>query len=197
MPLEIELKMRLDDPGALEAKLRALGASCLGAVLEQNTYYDTAASDLRRAGHGLRLRIEHPTDGGPSRAIVTHKGPRAPGPLKTREETQVQVSESAAAGALLEALGYRPVLFFEKRRRRWRLDECNVEIDSLPHIDHYVEIEGPNEQAVLAARARIRMDQVPMVKKSYLGLLRDYLDSHGLLERCITFAGAKENGVVE
>jgi len=192
MPLEIELKMRLEYPEALEARLKALGANRRGPVMEQNTYYDTSAADLRRAGQGLRLRIEHPTEGGPPRAIVTHKGPRAPGPLKTRQETQVQVSDSGQAAELLEALGYRPVLFFEKRRRRWQLDDCSVEIDSLPYIEDYVEIEGPNEQAVLAARVRIEMDKVPLVKKSYLGLLREYLEKQGMSVTRVTFADAKQ-----
>lgn len=198
MPLEIELKMRLKYPEVLEAKLGSLGANFLGAVLERNTYYDTVGSDLRHADQGLRLRIEQPTDSGPSRVIVTHKGPRLPGPTKTRQETQVHVSDPGSAAELLEAIGYCRVLSFEKRRRRWQLEGCSIEIDCLPYLGDFVEIEGPDEQAILAARATIQMGEVPLIRKSYLGLLREYLDENGLAQTCVTFACAEgENGVLE
>ena len=191
MPVEIEVKMRLDAPDALEAELRSLGATCRGSVLEQNTYYDTPAADLRRGGQGLRLRIEQSIDGDQRQVIVTHKGPRAPGSVKSRQETQVHLCDAGNGRELLEALGYRPVLSFEKRRRRWQLDDCSVEIDTLPYLGNFAEIEGPDEPTILAVRRRIGMDEVPLIQKSYLGLLREHLKTHGISEAHVTFESAE------
>ena len=84
-----------------------------------------------------------------------------------------------AAQALLEALGYAPVLTFEKRRRRWQFEGCLVEIDTLPLIGSFVEIEGPSSQQVMDARRRLGLDGAPLIARSYLGLLKDHLEQRG------------------
>jgi len=179
MPVEIEAKMRLEDPAAFEASLPDLGATPKANLLERNTYFDTPDADLRRADAGLRMRVERDEDRGRTVVRFTHKGPRAAGPLKTRQENELVVADADAAQALLEALGYAPVLTFEKRRRRWQFEGCLVEIDTLPLIGSFVEIEGPSSQQVMDARRRLGLDGAPLIARSYLGLLKDHLEQRG------------------
>src|SRR5690242_2508846 len=124
MALEIEAKMRLDDPAVLETRLAAAGAQRGLLVLEENTFFDTPNRLLQTHDRGLRLRTETQVDGPYRRAVLTHKGPRQPGAVKSRSETEVSVSDPAAAADLLAALGFRPTLTFQKYRQRWELDGC-------------------------------------------------------------------------
>ena len=187
MSIEIEAKMRVNDLAELDTKLRTLQARRETDVLEHNTYYDTPEAGLRRAGQGLRLRLVRAIDGSNCEAVLTHKGPRDPGATKTRMETELSVAEPEKAADLLAALGYRPVLAFEKRRSSWRLGECRVDIDTLPHLGDFVEIEGPSETSVMAARHRLDMANVTLITKSYLGLLRTYLEQHGIQTKEVRF----------
>ena len=178
MPIEIEAKMRLHDPAALEATLRGLDAEFRADILEVNTFFDTPDNDLKAADEGLRVRVER-TDAG-EQALITHKGPRTHGRLKSRSETQLEVADARDAGELLQALGYHPALTFEKRRRRWSIDGCLVELDTLPHLGEFVEIEGPTDEAVQALRDKLGLADAPLVPTSYIAMLRSHLLEHHL-----------------
>lgn len=171
MGVEIEAKMRLQDAASLEARLTALGARRGPVIDEINRFFDTPDHALRRGGQGLRVRTEKHSDKPEPDTIITHKGPQSAGELKTRPETELGVTNAADAVKLLEALGYVCTLTFEKRRRRWFLDDCQVEMDSLPDLGDYVEIEGPSEQQVLALRKKLGMEREPLIRESYAALV--------------------------
>lgn len=181
MPIEIEAKMRLDDADAIESRLEALSAVFECELLESNTFYDTAENELRAGDEGLRVRRERRVGGG-EKVVITHKGPRTHGRLKSRSESQVVVGDADAADELLQALGYHPRIAFEKRRRRWRLDGCLVELDTLPYLGGFIEIEGPNDEAVESLRERLGLGERPLIPASYASLLRSYLVEHRLHE---------------
>lgn len=188
MPTEIEAKMRIGDPATVAALLREAGAAPLGEVLERNEFFDTAGNDLYRAGRGLRLRTSIDIAGGRRRSAITHKGPRQPGELKVREEIEVGVDDPDSARELLERLGLRRTLLFEKRRQSWRLDNCRVEIDELPHLGFFVEIEGPDEASIMEIRHRLMLAGSPLITKSYAHLVAEHLAATGQRAREMRFA---------
>ena len=178
MPLEIEAKMKLDDVAALEKRLTAAGAQHVVELLEVNTFFDTPRGKLKAGDEGLRIRLEKSTDGSHVEATITHKGPRAHGRMKTRDESEVVVADARAAATLLTALGFVSVLSFEKKRRRWTLDACRIEIDTLPYLGGFVEIEGPSEPVVLSVRKKLALDHLPMISASYISMLVTYLSEN-------------------
>ena len=188
MPVEVEAKMRLNDPDRLEGALRALGVSDAEDIFEVNTYFDRMDDGLRKSDQGLRLRTERRGTGDAAKQthIITHKGPRQAGHIKTRSETEVVVDDAGNARALLEALGYVPRLTFEKHRRRYRLDDCCVDVDLLPHIGRFVEVEGPNEASVDRVRARLGLADEPIIQPSYATMLAQHVAEHGLDPKSLT-----------
>lgn len=182
MAIEIEAKMRLTDPNAVKAQLQHHGASKLSELSETNSYFDTPDGTLKSTDQGLRTRVEVTGVGTPDeRAVttITHKGPRAMGALKSRYETEVIVDNARDAALLLGALGYHHVLSFEKRRERFELDDCMVELDELPVIGRFIEIEGPSEDAVNAVRDKLGLGSEPIIRSSYIAMLRTHLqESH-------------------
>ncbi len=187
MPVEIEAKMKLEDVRGLESRLQELGAMHVVELLEVNTFFDTPRGSLKAADEGLRVRLEKSTDGRHVEATITHKGPRAHGRMKTRDESEVVVADAMAAAQLLTALGYVSVLSFEKRRRRWTLDDCRVEIDTLPYLGGFVEIEGPSEPVVLSVRKKLGLDHLPMISASYISMLVTYLSENAIQAAHIGF----------
>jgi len=197
VPVEIEAKMKLDDVAALESRLAAAGAVHVSELLEVNTFFDTPRGDLKAADEGLRIRLERSTDGQHVEATITHKGPRAHGRMKTRDESEVIVSDARTAAHLLTALGYVSVVSFEKRRRRWTLDDCRVEIDTLPYLGGFVEIEGPSEPIVLSVRRKLALDHLPMISASYISMLVTYLSENAIQADHIGFDDSDVTAVEE
>ncbi len=186
MNIEIELKMRLVDRPALEQRLGQLGASRRSSVLETNTYFDTPDLQLKTGDRGLRLRRTR-CDDGSNRSWLTYKGPRAHGPFKSRQEEELHIDDADAAERMLLGLGYVAALTFEKKRDTWLLDDCLVELDVLPLLGQFVEIEGPDEKAVAAVRSKLKLDDEPTETESYIGLLMNHLQAEGIAERVIVF----------
>src|SRR2546430_17496586 len=114
MPVEIEMKMKVDGLAAVRERLQRLRASPVRQVLETNIFFDTPDRALLASDCGLRLRIGRDRATGTEKIGITYKGPRDDGDVKTREEIEVGVDSVDSAIQLLEKLGYVRTLTFEK-----------------------------------------------------------------------------------
>jgi len=181
MGTEIEIKLRLADPAGLRERLAVCGASPTGRVLETNTLFDTPDEALRAADSALRVRRTAPLQaaerlpradqsGGPASAWLTFKGPRSGTGLRSREELETQVREADALLAILARLGLTERVIYEKRRETWRLEGCEVALDELPRLGTFVEIEGPDEQAVRELRSRLGLEHAEGLDVTYVEL---------------------------
>jgi adenylate cyclase class 2 len=183
--VEIEAKMKVESFEPIRARLREVSASRVGIVLETNVFFDTPAHALRAGDRGLRVRSNRNIETGNVEHVVTYKGPRQPGALKRREERECVVKDSAAAAGIFEALGYAAELSFEKRRESWKLDDCRIELDELPLLGMFVEIEGPSEAAVDAARERLKLQHCAPLQESYIAMLMQNLNARGDASRVL------------
>lgn len=179
MASEIEAKLKVDDLAPTRQKLSAMGAIPAGTRLEINAFFDTPDHDLRQLDKGLRLRTRRNLESGEEDAILTFKGPNQPGTFKNREEIETHVTDPLAVSALLTAIGYEQGLSFEKKRESWQLDHCHIELDEVPHLGFFVEIEGPDEPTITALQKKLGLDQLPPVKTSYIGLLVQWMKAQG------------------
>jgi adenylate cyclase class 2 len=186
MSTEIEAKIKVEDLSAVRRKLVGVGATRYRLDLETNSFFDTPEKALQLADRGLRIRVAV-DEGGTSRCIVTMKGPVQAGQFKNREETQFSVDDPPAVRKLFENLGYHLTLSFEKRRESWKLGGCEVELDELPYLGSYVEIEGPGEKDVESVRRLLGLEQLPLIKTGYISMLARYVEEHGIKDREIRF----------
>jgi len=175
-PLEIEAKYSVAEHEPVRAKLRAAGATRLGCVMETNRFFDRSDESLRHAGCGLRVRAAEVIDGEPVSATITFKGPIRAGAMKVRPEFELNVADAHKAADLLAQLGFAEFFAFEKRRETWRLRDCLVELDELPRIGRYVEVEGPAEASVVAVAELVGLSTLSIERASYLALLMRGVD---------------------
>jgi adenylate cyclase class 2 len=197
MSVEIEAKMKVDNAVSMEARLKERGATPVGRFLEVNTFYDTEDRALLAADEGLRLRIAKDLNTGHAQYILTHKGPNRQGPLKTREETEVEVGNAEAADRLLDRLGYTRCLSFEKRRYSWKLEDCKIELDEVPRLGFFLEIEGPSEGSVMRVRNILGLSDRPLIKASYVAMLASHLQERGETATAIVFPPDSEQQIAQ
>ena len=86
------------------------------------------------------------------------------------------------------ALGLRAELTFEKRRESWKLGDCKVELDELPVLGKFVEVEGPSGEAVEAVRAQLRVADHPHISDSYIAMLMKHVQQSPTPIKTIRFA---------
>jgi predicted adenylyl cyclase CyaB len=188
MPQEIEAKIKVDSFVPVRAKLEQAGAKFVGDFLETNVMFDTEDRTLLAADKGLRVRCARNLADKSERCTMTYKGPRAHSNMKSRPETEMGVGNFHSAIELLEQLKYIQVLSFEKRRQSWELGRCKVELDELPHLGCFVEIEGHSEQAIKDVQKALGLAERPIVKTAYVGLMMSYLQDKGASTRAVSFS---------
>ena len=172
---ETEAKFRVPDFAAVRRALRKAGAGYLQTVIQTDRYFDTPDRSLLKSDRGIRIRAVrclrsagHRPD---SRPQLTYKGPgRKGGAAKVRREIQAHVDSPEVVEKILETCGLEMALSVQKRRATYRLGRCTVELDELPLIGRFVEIEGPDEGAVLSAARRLGLTAEP-IKDHYIDLL--------------------------
>lgn len=173
MATETEAKFRVADHESLRARLVELGAAEQGQEVQTDIYFDTAEHTLRKSDRALRLRCAGQT------SVLTYKGSQQKGLYKQRQEIQTTVADPQAITALLEQLGYTQSMLLEKSRASWTLDRCRVELDALPLLGCFVEIEGPSEKDITAVCEQLRLDKSNSITTPYTTLIRDHLAKKG------------------
>src|SRR5882672_2103529 len=174
MPIEIEAKMKVEGFEAVLAALREHHSKALGEHIETDAFFDTPDRALLAADKGLRLRVAVDVNTKHSEALLTHKGPVGHGALKKRQEIQTIVADPQAMARLLEQLEFMQWLRYQKRRQSWQLDNCRVELDEIPHLGKFVEIEGPSDEAVMKVREKLGLAGLTLLKASYVAMLSAY-----------------------
>ena len=165
MAIEIEKKYRLTKQQAqsLTARLHALGAERSNSDFEVNTLYSSPGLDLD--GAILRLRRVG------KRAILTFKKRfSSPSSIKRQLEEETSVEDAEAMERILDRLGFKPSLVYEKRRETWKYLSTEIAIDELP-FGWFMEIEG-EEPDIIAVEQAIEVDDSTAEEATYPALTR-------------------------
>ena len=169
MALETEAKIQVADHEAIRTQLITLGAHRQDEQLEVDTYFDTSENRLCNTNTALRLRRIG------QKSVLTYKGPQEQSQYKKRQEIQVTVDNPQTMISLLKQLGFGQSLLFEKHRESWLLNQCRVELDTLPLLGTFVEVEGPSEQDITKTLEQLQLDKKNLIKTPYPTLLREHL----------------------
>lgn len=183
MCTEIEAKLKVDSHKKIAAKLNELGAEFLEEQLQKDCFFDDEKATLKRTDRCLRLRQE--LIGEKERIFLTYKGAKEKDNFKKRKEIEIEVENTDSTEKLLSAIGFEKVLVFEKRRRLWRLGQCEVALDKLPLLGDFVEIEGPDDQIIANVQRSLGLSDSPNIKESYAFLLDKKLQQLGKEQRQI------------
>lgn len=146
MAIEIEKKYRIDKKRLVEltAKLGELGAAFSYETFEENYLHRGGLLDGRNAV--LRLRKTE------ARTILTYKEKvETDNDFKHQIEFETEVSDVDATESIIEKLGYKLSVIYEKHRKAWHLGNVEVVLDELP-FGYYMEIEGPMEDITAAEK---------------------------------------------
>ena len=182
---ELEVKLFASDLPAVERQLNSLGARLtLPRIFEVNLRFDTPNGELGQTLRVLRLRQDNI-------ARLTYKGPATGlGGARLRQEIEFEVSDFAAAQALLEGLGYQVVMTYEKYRAAYDLDGAEVSLDQLPY-GTFVEVEGPDPETIQSVTRKLGLDWEATIPASYTVLFDQLKARLNLSFRDLSFENFK------
>lgn len=176
MAIETEKKYRLDKKllVGFATKLKELGAVFAYETFEENYLHRGAVLDERNAV--LRLRKTGDT------TLLTYKEKVGNiDDFKHKIEFETIVSDVDAMESIIDKLGYKLSVVYEKHRKAWHLGNVEVVLDELP-FGYYMEIEGSMED-ILTVEKLVGADRLEPETRGYPRLTVKY--------------GKQVNGVME
>ena len=171
MAIEIEAKYKVDRLENYAELVKQLGGRLHQIVLQRDRFFDRPDKSLLKSDSGLRLREQSCQSD--ATTSMCSKGPRLHGNYKKRQELEFEISDLLQAQQLLEALGYKQTMIIEKTRQLWQLDRCLVCLDNVTGLGCFIEIEGPDEDAIRASAQKLGLDKYPTIIDSYAMLLTE------------------------
>jgi adenylate cyclase class 2 len=167
MAIEIEKKYRLtgEQRERVRRRLGEIGGALQGEEFEENTIYGGGNLSLKNCV--LRLRRV----GDEARLTYKERFPSSSA-IKRQLEEETRVESAKVMAKILEALGFKPTLVYEKRRETWRVAGTEVVLDQLP-FGLFMEIEG-DERAILEVEQLLNLTDTEAELATYPQLTRQY-----------------------
>lgn len=166
---ELEVKFALSSVEEILPRISSLGAALEQATqFERNIRWDDPRGMLSKTHQVLRLRDNGGT------AVLTYKAEKKNDKnLADREEIETIVTNFENTGLILERLGYEIVFIYEKYRSIHRLNDTELFVDHTP-IGDYIEIEGPDDEAIRRSAELLGLDWESRISKSYHALFSEW-----------------------
>lgn len=139
--MQSEFEVRVLDINEKEFinKIEKLGAKFINQYDQVRYVYDF---NPKIENKWIRLR----TDGIKTTLAIKEYRDNSIGGTK---EIEIEVSDMEKTDEILMELGYNKRSVQENKRVRYMLDEVEIDIDTWPHLNTYVEFEGESKEAVI------------------------------------------------
>ncbi|MGC2235674.1 MAG: class IV adenylate cyclase [Pyrinomonadaceae bacterium] len=172
MSIEIEKKYRLSDEQRqfVSEALEECGAEFVGEDFEENVLYRGGSLDEKNAV--LRIRKIG------AKAILTYKQRiQNEFDIKQQIEHETPVENPQELEKIVENLGFKKKLIYEKRRKTWRFREVEIVLDELA-FGLFMEIEG-SITAIREAEMILDIEDFEVEHKTYPRLTAEFGRTNG------------------
>ncbi len=174
MPIEVEVKYRVDDLEEIEYQLMEWGAKLVEMVIQRDHYYNHPARDFAKTDEALRIREEG------TEVYLTYKGAKFNEKSKTRKEIEIKITNNEQMSEILISLGFRKALVVSKERKIYLLDNIHWSLDLVDSLGSYIELEkivsskekvDPTLEEIFHAVEKMGLKPKENIAKSYLELI--------------------------
>lgn len=144
MPIEVEMKFRVDDKEALLQSMAACGWKKQKEQHEEDTYFASPTRNFAETDEALRVRvIQGETN------ILTYKGPKQGSVGKIRTELESEIGDAVTFQRILHQLGFTIVATVKKQRTFYASTEdhrLTLSLDEVDSLGTFVELEQVTQE---------------------------------------------------
>lgn len=142
MKTEYEATFLNVNKDAIRKKLKDVGARLVRAEYKQRR----VNFDLQNLGRGFWEWVRVRDEG--DKITMAYKSIPPDAEIDEQKEVEFEISNMDAATEFMNVLGARMTNYSETLRERWSFDSVEIDIDTWPHLEPYVEIEGESDAKV-------------------------------------------------
>ena len=165
----------------MRRRLITMDAASQPETFETNQRFEDHQGTLK-ANHKL-LRLRRDTT---CRLTYKSKPARTDSECKVYRELEVEVSDFKTMQSILNALGYRAVQIYEKRRQVFQWNGVSLCLDTMPY-GAFLEIEG-SEKRIKATARQLDLPWEKRILDNYLAIFEVLREHYHLPFHDVTFA---------
>jgi len=152
--LEIEIKVKIQDPDSIRAKFEKNNGLYKLSFIHEDTYFNMPQGlrDFKKTDEALRIRKSVGYNKNEREAqhkksyFITYKGKKLDKITKTRKELEIEIANGKDLRELLNALGFQEIFTVKKERELYEFEfkGQNIEalIDYIPILkENFIEVE--------------------------------------------------------
>lgn len=184
---EIEIKIPVAEPEAVEKRLLAQGFRKTGCIREEDMYYNSTHHDVREHDEALRIRKSTDLLTGRERAQVNFKGKKIDRASMSRSEYETEIGSPDQMEKILSGIGFEPVAGVCKVRQYLTRGKMTACLDQVENLGDFLELEMLAEDRFLCKKyldimqallEKLGLSMADTVRVSYLGMI---MEKKGLL----------------
>ena len=158
--IEIEVKLKIEDPAYLEKCLLERGYILIETLRETDTYFDGGINGIEKSGQALRVRRTVDCSTGKVHSSITFKGEKLDKVSMARLELETVVESGETAERILCALGFFPVKpTVIKNRKILKYKDISACIDEVEGLGTFLELE------IMAESEEVRPEVLDRIEK--------------------------------
>ena len=180
--IETEIKFTVKDFAKLRKKIKQLKGKLLEKGFEYTQLYDTLDQKLRNEKKLLRIRKHG------KKFIIGYKKKISRNPeFKQEQEIEFELTEKQVQKLekILPELGFQKWWKYEIKFEQWKLNNCELDLDTLPFIQ-VMEIEG-TEHNIKKTAELLKLNWADSSTKNYRQLYEEWLKIKGQKWKDCTF----------
>lgn len=182
MEIEVKFYISKDDLNCIRSNIKILGGVYVSNKFETNIIFEDMHNTLVPKNAVLRLR-----HGGKN--TLTYKEPSGRGKtsqkFKVSREIEVEVNDFDKTMLILNKLGFKKFMKYERIRESFRFGKSTILIDQTP-FGFFLEIEG-GKKDILAIVKNLQLDWKKRIKESYIRIFADLIRKGNISFDDLTF----------
>lgn len=190
--IEIEVKLKIEDPAYLEKCLLDRGYILIETLRETDTYFDGGINGIKNSGQALRVRKTVDCATGKEHSSITFKGEKLDKVSMARLELETVVESGETAERILSALGFFPVQpTVIKNRMIFKCEDICACLDDVQGLGTFLELEIMEESEEDRPAALDRIEEIlksigytmaDTTRASYLSQLQKHAENRNKAE---------------
>ena len=174
--IEVETKLKIDDIGHIEKRVKELIGMYKGEKTEIDLYFDHPDMQILSGGRALRVR----DTGGKYR--LTYKGPKKDDETTSREEIEIGIESAMEMIKILDELGFYEICEVKKLRKTYLLKDLVITLDNVADLGEFIEVEGKasndrefeeKKDEIFKLLKKLGLSTGAISQRSYLEMLLD------------------------
>jgi adenylate cyclase class 2 len=174
--IEVETKLKIDNIGHIEERVKELIGEYKGEKTEIDIYFDHPDMQILSGGRALRVRE---ADG---KYRLTYKGPKKDDETTSREEIEIGIESAMEMIKILDELGFYEICEVKKLRKTYLLKDLIITLDNVADLGEFIEVEGKasndrefeeKKDEIFKFLKELGLSTGAISQKSYLEMLLD------------------------